>query len=257
MKMKFTHILRAACTLSVASAMNACTPVTTASTTAAVPATTAATVPTTATPPREIHWYRNAAEMRGIYLEVYHLAGEQLDRLAATNAPQTWAVILDADETVIDNSTFQFEQNSKVYSDSAWRSWVNRRSAPALPGAVEFTRLAHRLGGRVVIVTNRESSLCDATRENLKTDSIDADLVLCRTTTGDKNPRFQSVAGGTASPSLPALKVLMWFGDNIQDFPNLNQQLRDGSDNGYDQFGRTFFLLPNPMYGSWEKVPYR
>lgn len=195
--------------------------------------------------------------MRGIYLEVYHLAGHRLDKLAAANAPQTWAVILDADETIIDNSTFELEQNGKPFSDSAWRVWVYRKAAPALPGAVEFTRLVHQLGGRVVIITNRESSLCDVTRENLKNDSIEADLVLCRTTTNDKNPRFQSVISGTASPSVPALKVLMWFGDNIQDFPNLAQQLREGSDNGYDQFGRTFFLLPNPMYGSWERVPYR
>ena len=216
-----------------------------------------AAVQTGPVPPREIHWFRNAAEMRGLYLEIYRAAGEQLDKLASENAPGTWAVILDADETVIDNSTYQFEQNGAPYTDSAWRRWVYRRAAPALPGAVAFTRLAHQLGGRVVIVTNRENALCDPTRETLRADSIDADLVLCRTTTADKNPRFQSVANGTASASLPALKVLMWVGDNIQDFPNMGQQVRQGPDSGYDAFGRTFFLLPNPMYGSWERVPYR
>ena len=207
--------------------------------------------------PKEIHWFRNSAEMRGIYLEIYHLAADRLDVLAAENAPQTWAVIMDADETVLDNSAFEKELGRAPYTEKAWSAWVERKASGALPGAVEFTRTVHRLGGRVIIVTNRDSAQCGATRENLKADSIDADLVLCRTTTGDKNPRFEAVVAGTASPSLRALKVLMYFGDNIQDFPKLSQALRDGADAGYANFGKSWFLLPNPMYGSWEKVTYR
>src|SRR2546423_15211220 len=95
-----------AATLSAA----ACAPATTSTPVVTAPATiTASAVPATpaAVPPRELHWFRNAAEMRGIYLEVYRAASEQLDKVASQNAPQTWAVILDADETVIDNSTFQ------------------------------------------------------------------------------------------------------------------------------------------------------
>jgi 5'-nucleotidase (lipoprotein e(P4) family) len=250
-----------AATIPVFAALAACTPAaTTPPATVNQPVVVAPTVvtpPTTPVPPREIHWFRNSAEMRGIYLEVYHLASEKLDNLAASVAPGTWGVILDADETMIDNSTFQKENAGIPYSDSAWRVFVNRKASPALPGAVEFTRLVHRLGGSVISVTNRVNDLCDATRETLKNDSIEVDLVLCRTTTGDKNPRFQAVMNGTASPSLPALNVLMWFGDNIQDFPNLSQKLRDGRDADYDLFGRTYFLLPNPMYGSWERQPYR
>lgn len=218
--------------------------------------TTATTVVAPA-PPKEVHWFRNSAEMRGLYLEVYHLAADQLDRMATENAPQTWAVIMDADETLIDNSTFEKEQAGVPYSETAWNAWVSRKAAPALPGTVEFTRTVHRLGGKVIVVTNRMNEYCDATRENIRADSIDADLVLCRTTTGDKNPRFEAVQKGTAAAGLRPLKVLMWFGDNIQDFPGLSQSVRDGSDAGYANFGKIWFLLPNPMYGSWEKVPYR
>ena len=247
--------------LSIASvfALGACAPAMTTpvTTNQPVPAVTATATTPAAVPPKEIHWFRNAAEMRGIYLEVYHLAAEKLDALATGAAPGTWAVILDADETMIDNSTFQKETAGIPYSDSAWAVFVNRKASPALPGVVEFTRLVHRLGGKVVSVTNRINALCDATRATLKQDSIDVDLVICRTTTSDKNPRFESVAAGTASPSLPPLKILMWFGDNIQDFPKSTQALRDGADSGYDNFGKTWFLLPNPMYGSWERVPYK
>jgi len=221
------------------------------------PMTPAATATTAASAPKEIHWFRNSAEMRGLYLEIYHLAGEQLDRMASENAPQTWAVIMDADETLIDNSTFEKELGAAPYTEAAWQNWVARKAAGALPGTVEFTQLVHRLGGRVIVVTNRDAQYCDATRENLRADSLEADAVLCRTATGDKNPRFAAVEKGTAAPGVPALKVLMYFGDNIQDFPGLSQSLRDGPDAGYANFGRTWFLLPNPMYGSWEKVPYR
>ncbi len=240
----------------------ACTPVQT-STTPAVPAssttTSAAAVVAAPVPPREIHWFRNGAEMRAIYLEVYRAASDQLEKLAAGAAPQTWAVILDADETVIDNSTEQKRSSDghEVFSDSAWASWVHKEAAPALPGAVAFTRLVHQLGGKVVIVTNRSNVFCDATRRNIQKDSIDADEVLCRTTSGDKNIRFMAVQNGTAPSTLPPLKVLMWLGDNIQDFPNQTQSLRDRTDNDYSDFGRIFFVLPNPMYGSWERVPYR
>jgi 5'-nucleotidase (lipoprotein e(P4) family) len=259
-----TRLFRIASALAAIVLAAACAPATTSSPVATAPSTVMAQVlpatQTAAVPPRDLHWFRNSAEMRGIYLEVYRAAGEQLDKVAAQTAPQTWAVILDADETVIDNSTFQVELNATnaVYSEAAWNGWVLREAATALPGAVDFTRLVHRLGGRVVIVTNRDSSYCEPTRENLAKDSIEADLVLCRPTpSGDKNPRFLSVINGTASPSLPALKVLMWVGDNIQDFPNLTQSLRDRNEIDYSQFGREYFLLPNPMYGSWEKVPYR
>jgi len=51
--------------------------------------------------------------------------------------------------------------------------------------------------------------------------------------------------------------VLTWFGDHIQDFPLQTQQLRTGPDSGYDPYGKAYFLRPNPMYGSWEKLPYR
>jgi len=231
----------------------------TATAVAPQPATPATTAVAAATPPESIHWFRNSAEMRGIYLETYHTAGDLLTKASASVAPQTWAVILDADETTIDNSQYEKERFAAhaPYSDSIWKEWVLREAAPALPGAVEFMRLVHQLGGRVVIVTNRAPDLCDATRENIRRDSIPADLVLCRITSSDKNPRFLSVQNGTASPNLPALKVLMWFGDNIQDFPGLTQSLRTGRDSGYDKFGAIYFLLPNPMYGSWERVDYR
>ena len=86
---------------------------------------------------------------------------------------------------------------------------------------------------------------------------IDADIVLCKPEgESDKNPRFRRVETGSAAPSIAALVVLQYIGDNIQDFPSLTQSAR-GDSASLAQFGRRYFVLPNPMYGSWERNPDR
>lgn len=208
----------------------------------------------------EIHWSRNSAEHKAIFLQTYRFAASQLRSVAAGRPAGRWGVILDADETVLDNSTFQKRRADmdSAYNETAWNAWVTERAATALPGAIEFTRTVRELGGKVIIVTNREESVCAPTRQNLIAIGLNADLVLCKPPgPSDKNPRFRAVQEGTASPALPAIPVLMWVGDNIQDFPLMTQAVRDSSQSALSDFGRRFILLPNPMYGSWERVTYK
>jgi 5'-nucleotidase (lipoprotein e(P4) family) len=204
--------------------------------------------------PNDVRWFRTSAEYRAIARQTYLLATDRLPELSRGLAPQTWAVILDADETVLDNSEYEQRRFAvdSGYTDASWNQWVNERAAVAIPGAVDFTRRVHDLGGRVVIVTNRAAPLCGATRENLRSVGVVTDLVLCEPgTQSDKNPRFESVQRGTAAPNLPPLTVVAWVGDNIQDFPALSQASRTDPA-AIAQFGRRFFVLPNPMYGSWQ-----
>ncbi|HKP76288.1 MAG TPA: HAD family acid phosphatase, partial [Longimicrobiaceae bacterium] len=202
-----------------------------------------------------IHWWRNSAEQRVAFTQTYRWAGERLREMASGQARGGWAVIMDADETVLDNSPYQLDRAKQNlgYSSESWAAWAHARSAPATPGAAEFTRLVHELGGRVAIVTNRDDELCDDTRANLRQVAVEADVVLCRVQgQSDKNPRFAAVESGTGT-GLPPLRVLMWVGDNIQDFPQLSQSVRDQPVPA--DFGRRFVVLPNPMYGSWERSP--
>ncbi len=222
-------------------------------TTLAPPASTTATSPgvtaSAATAPHlEIQWTRTSAEHDALFEQTYRLAGYRLQRMSDTLSGD-WGVILDADETVLDNSLYQRERAAigEGFSSESWAAWVERRAATALPGAVTFTSLVAQLGGRVVIVTNRSEAGCPATRANLASAGIVAAAVLCQTGPGDKNPRFAAVAAGTEG--LPPLRVAMWLGDNIQDFPALSQTSRTGD------FGGRFWVLPNPMYGSWTRNP--
>ena len=227
---------------------------------APAPVATAAT-PTTAVVaeaiPASVRWFRASAERRALYLQGYRLAATVIERRSAGLPAGSWAVILDADETVIDNSPYeqQLAEQHASYSEPTWREWVLREAAAALPGATAFTARVRALGGKVVIVTNRDDGYCDATRANLQKVGITADEVLCKTDpkSGSKDPRFEAVAAGTAPSTLGPLRVLMWVGDNIQDFPRQTQAIRTAGDAAFADFGETFIVLPNPMYGSWER----
>ena len=205
--------------------------------------------------PNDVRWFRQSAEYRALARQAYRVAAERLPELTRGLPAGSWAVILDADETMLDNS--EYERRLAVahanYSDASWAAWVDERAAPPVPGGPAFTRRVHALGGRVVIVTNRAEALCGATRDNFARDSIETDLVLCQQgKESDKNPRFQRVEHGTAAPGTPALTVVEWLGDNILDFPNLSQAARHDPAALAD-FGRRYFILPNPMYGSWQQ----
>jgi len=205
--------------------------------------------------PNDVRWFRTSAEYRALTRQAYQVAGNRLPELSRGLAAQSWAVILDADETVLDNSEYQRRRAmlDSGYTEATWAAWVNERAAPPVPGAPEFTRAVHAAGGRVVIVTNRADSLCTPTRANLQTAGIETDLVLCQTPgTSDKNPRFQRVQNGTAAAGIPPLAVVAWVGDNILDFPGMSQAARNDP-RALAEFGRKFFVLPNPMYGSWQQ----
>ena len=164
---------------------------------------------------------------------------------------------MDADETVLDNSLYFQRQAERGYLNFTrnWPDFVREAIAPALPGALEFTRLVRELGGRVVIVTNRAEALCPDTRRNLENAGIQVDAVLCRPPgSEDKNPRFAAIEQGVEG--LPPMRVVMWVGDNIQDFPGMMQpQAVAAPDSAYREFGRSWWILPNPIYGSWERNP--
>lgn len=224
---------------------------------ACAPSVAPTVAPTAATMPPSITWTRRSAEHRLLFEQIYAGATRALDSLAQGRSGG-WAVILDADETVLDNSEYQRRRAAAglPYTPESWTAWVAERAAPVLPGAAAFLRHVQGLGGRVVIVTNRSQQECADTRANLDMVQLPVDAVLCMPDGpggSDKNPRFASVSAGTADPDLPPLEVLAWVGDNIQDFPELNQSARDASRSTVALFGTRYFLLPNPMYGSWER----
>jgi len=220
----------------------------------APPPPDAPTVATTATAGEhlEIRWVRQAAEYEAAVRQAYLMAEDQVERAATGRAAGTWGVVLDADETVISNLSYQIERNGRPHDEDAWTAWVKRREATALPGAVAFLKRVRALGGKIVIVTNRREPVCDDTKAVFDARGLAYDLMLCRTGPSDKNPRFEAVQSGLLPSTLPPLTVVAFVGDNINDFPKLSQAIRGAGDEGFVEFGSRFFVIPNPMYGSWE-----
>ena len=206
--------------------------------------------------PDSIKWVRSAAEYRAATLQTYRLATAQVETDAAGRAAGSWAVVLDADETIISNLTYQAERAKAglPYSTESWAVWVKRREATPIPGAAAFLARVRALGGKIAVVTNRLGSECDDTIAVFTAHALVYDAMLCRPngTPSDKNPRFEQVRTGTAPGIGAPVTVVAFVGDNIQDFPALAQSVKDQGDAGFADFGVRFWVLPNPMYGSWQ-----
>ena len=213
----------------------------------------AATAVEAAPLPDDVRWVRESAEYRAAAWQAYALARERVEELAAGRTPGTWAVSVDADETVLDNSLYELEsaRAGTAYDPDSWRRWVARREAGVVPGAREFLERVRALGGRVIVVTNRKAEERADTDANLRALGLPFDLLLVRTAEREKEPRWEAVERGTAG--LPPAEILLWVGDNVGDFPDLDQSLRGRPEAELAPFGRTFILLPNPMYGSWKE----
>jgi 5'-nucleotidase (lipoprotein e(P4) family) len=215
-----------------------------------------ATAPAAAAPTPDIRWVRESAEYHAALHQVYRLATTRVEQAVAKKPAGSWGVILDADETVLNNSLYQLER-SKLglgFTPESWNAWVKRREATPLPGAPAFLARVRALGGRIAIVTNRLESECADTRAVFDAFTLPYDAMLCRMdgTPSDKNPRFQSVAEGRSPASSTPLEIVAVVGDNILDFPGLSQKMKEQGAPAFIEFGVRYFLVPNPMYGSWQ-----
>lgn len=204
-----------------------------------------------------VRWFRDSAEMKAVYTETYLAASDVARDAAKRLPPKSWGVILDIDETLLDNSEYQKELAAKgaPYSDTTFQQWLARQEAGPLPGAAEFVRVVNEdWHGRVALVTNQTPDQCAETKRRLQTLAIHYERMLCdEAHTQDKNARFIAVQQGDPVEHIPPMQVVLWIGDNIRDFPELSQ----ASSGNPARFGTRYFVLPNPMYGSWVTVPPR
>ena len=207
-------------------------------------------------------WVKSSAAYRCCVQQAYSNAMARLERLAKGKKPGTWCVVLDADETVISNVRFQadIQRKGEEFSKEAWTAWCEQAASKALPGAKEFCALAKKLGGRVIIVTNRkEPPLRAATVKNLKEQGIPFDLVLLRegpyAYDRSKRMRREDIRKGTVKTlppgvTLPPLEIVMKVGDQTHDiYDSEKLSFKDVK----DRFAEDLVIIPNPMYGDWQR----
>lgn len=202
-------------------------------------------------------WVRDSGEYRALAYQAYNGAENYLTELVKdpANKGKKLAVVLDLDETVLDNSAFAAWQavNGEEYSSEAWDRWVNAKKATAVPGAKGFLEKAKELGVEVFYISNRLATQTEPTAENLKSLGIpfaDKEHILGKTTTSNKAPRLQSVKD-------KGYKVVILCGDNLDDFDSevhhkLNTDRKAHVDALSKDYGTKFIVLPNPSYGGFD-----
>ena len=208
-------------------------------------------------------WTQLSGEKRALSYQAFALARMILDRdlRANRNRRVRRAVIVDVDETILDNSRYQgmLLKTRQNYASKTWTEWCNRAEATALPGAVEFLRYANSRGVRVFYITNRKEIEKEGTARNLRQagfPEVTDETLLVRTDKNSsmKEPRRAAIAA--------RYRVVLLMGDNLNDFAEVfeNSKTVDSriaaTDQAREQFGARFIVLPNPMYGNWEDAIY-
>lgn len=212
-------------------------------------------------------YVQSAAEYRANATQTYAAARRALDEALAdpsrvgaleeTNADpsQPPAVIVDADETVLDNTGFEARviQAGMAYDEKMWKQWTSEGVATAIPGAAEFLAYASSKGVKVFYITNRDEDERAGTVANLRRlgyplDPDASNLLLRENKESDKSPRRKRVAD--------QYRVLLMAGDDFNDFANVRRAPWAERDalvtKMKDWWGTRWFMLANPMYGSWE-----
>lgn len=217
-------------------------------------------------------WMQTAAEYRAAALQTYAGARRSLDlALADPTWVGAWeetedgyaqppAIVLDLDETALDNSGFEARaiHAGKTYDVKMWKQWTSEGIAKAVPGAVAFMEYAKSRGVTPFYVTNRDVDEETGTRRNLEQLGfpLDAgvDTLLMQNkngwTTSDKSPRRAFVAA--------QYRVLLLLGDDLNDFAKASGKTAAERDEIMNQtaswWGTRWFILPNAEYGSWESA---
>jgi acid phosphatase len=236
-------------------------------------------------------WVRNSSEFRAATEGIYRHALMALERNLAdphwSAEPAQFgdlsglppAIVMDIDDTVLDNSEPQarmiLEQICPDQFAADWDAWVAERAAPAVPGAAGFIRAARAMKDpqgrsvRIFFITNREcgrragdDSACPQetdTAENLRALGLESPTLAEDLMLKGERPDWPSEKISRRMEVARGHRIVLNVGDDFGDFlPDVRRQsvtLRERARCAHrDRWGTHWFLIPNPMYGSWQTV---
>lgn len=221
------------------------------------------------------YWMQNAVEYKANTTALYALAMMRLNQAMSdptwTAAPEEQgsgyekkpvAVILDVDETVLDNSPYQawIVEKGQHYSSKTWAPFVNTETSRAIPGSLDFINYAASREVAVFYVSNRKAPEEAATRANLAALGYpvgdEEDRVLLR----NEKEAWGSDKGTRRAEVAKKYRIALLIGDNLGDFlddvdvsPAERLAMFDAN---AAHWGRDWIMLPNPSYGSWEGASF-
>jgi 5'-nucleotidase (lipoprotein e(P4) family) len=221
-------------------------------------------------------WMQRSVEYKGNALTAFALARLRLDQALAdpnwTAAPaeQTGAyqnlppaVVLDLDETLLDNSGYQawMVMKDKTFEPKTWTAYVNAQVTLAIPGAIDFAKYADGKGVKVFYVSNRNAAEKPATRQNMEKLGFpmggNVDTILAA---GEK-PDWGSAKGTRRAAIAKDYRILLNLGDNFGDFTDAYKGTEEERlkvfEANRERWGREWIVLANPSYGSFDSAPFK
>ncbi len=228
-----------------------------------------------------IEWVRTAAEFDAASLQAYGMAGRALEEKIADTSwsalPEQTdaahlppAIIYDVDETVVSNVDFQLSF-VPPFSDEKLNDWNANNKATAIPGVTEFSRKARDLGVTLFFVTNRPCIPSDTDPCPQKPVTVgdineagipvDPEYVML----SYEQPGWNKEKKNRRDVIAEEYRVIMLMGDDLGDFipcsrrravtpcgegATMDSRKRATEEHG-DYWGNGWYILPNPMHGSW------
>ena len=208
-------------------------------------------------------WTQSSAEFKALTLSIYKMSEMVLDMHLAKTSEKPKAVILDIDETVLDNSPYQaMTVAQQTGYPNGWFDWIDAAQAESIPGALEFIKYADSKGVQVFYLSNRKITKdrllpgLENTMKNLKAlgfPQVDKSHMYLRSGSSSKEKRRQAIMNDH--------EVVMIFGDNLKDHSDdfkggtIAERKAAVGDHA-DKWGISFIVLPNTMYGEWEGTAY-
>lgn len=202
-----------------------------------------------------INWIQESGEYQALAYQAFNSAKTAFDHAKVAKGKKK-AVVVDLDETMMDNSSYAAWQvkNNKGFDGKDWTRWVNARQTRAIPGAIEFNNYVNSHKGTMFYVSNRkDSNEKDATLDNMKAlgfNGVSEQTLYLKKDKSNKTPRFTEI-------EKLGYEIVLYVGDNLNDFGDetykkSNADRRLFVEKNRQQFGKTFIMLPNPNYGDWE-----
>lgn len=229
-------------------------------------------------------WMQASAEYKALAYQAFQAAKTHLplalkdqDWTASLQQSQAYyqslepAVIMDIDETVLDNSPYQADLilKGRTYNKRTWDKWISSNKAKALPGAIDWINFAQSQGVKVLFVTNRtcmkrgkNADPCPQKQDllkNLKQQGVES-ISLGQIFLKGQRAEWTSEKKSRRTYLGVRYRIIMMFGDDLGDFmPDVKQKISHDqrvklTDRYNEYWGTRWYMLPNPSYGSWQNV---
>lgn len=197
--------------------------------------------------PNDTRWVRESMEYKSICEQTYKTAWTSLSK--QRQKLQDAVIVMDLDETVLDNSLYQVQLHEKAesFNHKSWNEFVKLEISELVPGAKEFIlKYKANYKGVIVFISDRDAATMKSTKNNLKRLGIlfEEDVFLLKKNKDDTKElrRYEVLEGKGRMKKIGPKSIAAYFGDQIGDFPKEDQRYR---------FSHNQFIFPNPMYGKW------